>query len=256
MQDRSTPISVTSSDSQVTESAAITFDTLLDEWIEYVGLPFSQKVQPEHHIKFGIFSSVESSQQISTSKEQLERLLQFTVSTFLPKYEAVTAEKLMQVGVALEKPIYNKYFGWALLSHDMLAAIRLIVPLDVPIIDFGTGTGLIAQVLRQIAGYQVVAVDNFTHAYRYYYSEIVTVDETYEVPTDSALFLSWGQCPASVVASYIKRGGKYVIIIGEKEGGCTFNVNFMEHSPEFASIEYPALNFPGVNTAMWISVRK
>lgn len=97
-------------------------------------------------------------------------------------------------------------------------------------VDVGCGSGIFERLLygndifSEIPGQLLIGIDlpcsEKTHNFGKKYWEI-TESSSYEVDPDDVFFVAWGWLSNDILEKYIDSGGKYVIILGESEGGCT-----------------------------------
>ena len=134
------------------------------------------------------------------------------------------------------RTIFNENVGWAIPSEKAIQTIynwvkqKQIKYPSVKLIDIGAGSG-IWELLLHDAGLPIetlVAIDLIpdkkTHKFNHTYwpiTEVVDTD-TYQVAIHDILFIAWGFGTENILEDYINKGGSYVILLGERKGGCTY----------------------------------
>jgi len=135
--------------------------------------------------------------------------------------------------------IWNKLIGWGLPSkivcQNILDAYKTHLRFfpNSKIIDFGAGTGIFAFMFNQmgISNDKILAIDIVkpTHSDKLQrnFWDICSKDN-YKVDPHDILFISWGTDVEKAVNSYIARGGKCVIILGEEGYNMSFPSDYFE----------------------------
>jgi len=134
----------------------------------------------------------------------------------------------------------HKYCSWFIPNMKMIDEISsLQKKVNLPIYDIGCGYGLFTLLLNYL-DIPCIGYDNENELSRKKFSErkeilinllkpfdITYTDNTIKiadindiVTTDFIFFQAWGRS-TDTVDRYVSNGGKYVIIVGEPEGGCT-----------------------------------
>lgn len=134
------------------------------------------------------------------------------------------------------KSYYNELIGWALPSQEAIEAVvsafqeHLQAYPEARLVDFGAGSGIFSYMFEKlgIPKDKIIAVDlpKPTHSnkkQRNFYP--IIRDDEYEVAITDILFIAWGSGCVRAVDSYVDRGGKCVIILGENDG-CTFSSGY------------------------------
>jgi len=159
-----------------------------------------------------------------------------------------------------KKTKYNEKIGYVLPSVLMLEQIKAFQhKIGIPICDFGTGSGLMTHLLS-LMSCQIYGVDLVSNekAGKFCNEKVQLFEfKDFQVPTNSILLMSWGLC-YNVINEFVTNGGKYAIIIGEEEGGCTYpGWNYFDDNDEW-SIDsvYKIPNFPYAKTRLSFNFKK
>jgi hypothetical protein len=159
------------------------------------------------------------------------------------------------------KIIWNRYMGWALPSREVCKIIfdtfqKLSkINNNIKIIDFGAGSGIFSFIFHNmgIPKDRILAVDKVNSDYktdkqRNFWP--ICRDDNYIVENDDILFIAWGSYSMkTIVDSYVMRGGKYVIILGEGSGGCTLEADLFKKSKYKEEWDVTIYNVLGPATA-------
>jgi len=159
--------------------------------------------------------------------------------------------------IALEfcaKRFYNTHVGWALPTPQVCDLVVKFWKLHASskVVDMGCGSGLFCLMLHDcgIPKDKLLALETKvppkTHQTTNVFWDIVRDDE-YEIDTDDIAFVAWGSGISKRLQSYVERGGKYVIILGETGDGCTFPSDWLKDNKEWdctlTHVQGPASNF-------------
>ena len=148
---------------------------------------------------------------------------------------------------------YNDYIGWALPTDQVC---RLILAFwkrysESKVIDLGCGSGFFCMMLHDcgIPKTKLMALETKIQkkATTLNFWEIKR-DDDYEIDPNDILLICWGTSAISKrLESYIKRGGKYVLILGETKDGCTFPSDYflsiMKWQCKMIHVQGPASNY-------------
>ena len=151
-------------------------------------------------------------------------------------FELVNLYTMILETTFMIKIYYNRVIGWALPSKEAIGAVvnafhkHIQTYPDAKVVDFGAGSGIFAYMFEQcgIPKDRILAVDllNPTHSHKHQRNFFpITRYDDYEVAINDILFIAWGSSCYRAVDSYIERGGKCVIILGENDG-CTFSSGY------------------------------
>ena len=163
------------------------------------------------------------------------------------------------------KVSFNEFLGWTIPSIDIIQTIiTLQLNTRLPVYDLGSGRGLLLLLLRR-SGCNVFGVDltQPTHPGDTDVPLICPPDILYSgkdadvIPIRSILLICWGSGCHEQLESYIRRGGKHVVIIGEDGDGCTLSANYFKdnHIAGWSTTQMNVPNFFGIHTFMTINIR-
>ncbi len=149
--------------------------------------------------------------------------------------------------------LYNKYIGWALPTEKVL---KLIVNFwkenpNSTIVDLGAGSGFFCLLFYDhgIPKTKLIALETKMPTRHQTISKFWNIiqDDDYEIDVNDICFIAWGSGIQNRLKSYVERGGKYVIILGEIEDGCTFPSDYFEKDKKWKCVlihvQGPASNF-------------
>jgi hypothetical protein len=166
-------------------------------------------------------------------------------------------------GAPLRELKIIKQYAWAIPTEE---AIREIVKYS-PIIEIGAGTGYWAMLISQ-AGGKIICFDkkppkkegnHFCHAIEYYpvkqgLSKVLRKSKY----RNYTLMLSWAPYDDDMAENCLKYfKGKYIIWIGEGDGGCCGSGEFFEllHNTFFEIEFIPLPQWFGLHDNLWIYER-
>ncbi len=156
---------------------------------------------------------------------------------------------------------YVKY-SYPILSHETLTGIREnIDKLGITkVIELSCGTGWLTHWLRKYGVNVIKCVDNFT--WRRFKGNILPIVEEQDSiecvkqnPDTELFILSWPYMDS--VAFYVFRAmkkGRYLLYIGEDEGGCTADYNFFNlvKMYEEVDVNIPLARFFGIYDSIYL----
>lgn len=134
------------------------------------------------------------------------------------------------------RSIFNECVGYAIPSDIAIQTIKTWfiqyqqTNPGAKLVDFGAGSGIWELLLHDagICKESLVAIDlpkeKKTHIFSQIYWPIQEISD-YQVDINDILFIAWGSVSnrtSCVVDDYVERGGKCVILLGERDGGCTY----------------------------------
>lgn len=163
------------------------------------------------------------------------------------------------------KNIFNDNLGWTIPSWMILQTLQnLQNDVLLPIYDLGSGRGLLLHLLKCL-GCNVCGVDVLekTHEGDIKILPIREADIIYDgndtdiIPINSILLICWGSECYVQLQSYIHRGGKYVVIIGESCMGCTLPADLFMND-KFKGWKTTMINIPnflGMRTFMTVNIK-
>lgn len=147
-----------------------------------------------------------------------------------------TSESIL--GTWEQREAFQRWYTWGVPNDLALREIFLHIPCDTPIIEIGAGNGYWARLLNQM-GYNITAYDAEPYVNHYldrsleFYPVQIGSYEQVEKHANDTLFLCWTPYKSELAyEAVIRHQGKYLIHIGEGQGGCTDNGAFFEYVEE------------------------
>jgi hypothetical protein len=171
----------------------------------------------------------------------------FGLLTDLNAINLVKTKEIIRLSVLL---INSKCHSWFLLRSIFARKIGYGIPSKLAIdvisvwvtsifkespeskmVDFGCGSGIWCALLNDagIPRDKIIAVDlpadKKTHTFELQYWDKIIEDVNYNTNPNDILFISWGSMSDSIIEDYVNKGGRWVIILGEREAATSPSYN-------------------------------
>lgn len=172
---------------------------------------------------------------IETDPDNAVTLINEIVSEFV---KLNNDKKMYSIVEWIRHNFFTDIIGWAIPSKSTIDIICNTVSEhlkkypDAKFIDWGCGSGIWSFLfnINGISANNIIAVDNSSFLYeKHYYPRIFEISD---FSVNDILFIAWGQDDGPVekfVENFINNGGKYVILLGESNFGCTFNSHYFRN---------------------------
>jgi len=166
-----------------------------------------------------------------------------------PNFSEIQIENLRQ-----KRREYVRDYSWAIPSELAIEAIRKYAP----IIEVGAGGGYWSYLIS-LDGTSVVAVDNESESFQKKWIKTENKGpECLEFYPQQSLFLCWPPYNTPMASDcLLQHKGKYLIYIGECDGGCNADAQFFNIlRNEFKLIETIEIpTWPNINDKLWVYQR-